>query len=98
MKEQVIPVNVDIMGKVYRIGCSEKERDELLNSAGLVDEKMREMRDSGRVVGVEKIAVMAALDIAHEFMQIRSQNSQLSDLLNRLAEKIDTVVESAAAD
>ena len=66
MIDQITPVEIRVLGKEYRIACAEEERDDLLESARYVDQKMREIRDTGKVVGMDRIAVMAALNIAHE--------------------------------
>lgn len=66
--------NVHIMGKDYLVACPEDERQDLLRSADYLDRKMSEIRDSGKIVGTDRIAVMAALNIAHELLN--SQNSK----------------------
>jgi len=63
-----VPVTVIIMDKEYRVACPPDERDALLASASLLNERMREIRDSGKVIGAERIGVMAALNIAHELV------------------------------
>ncbi len=59
-------INIKILEKEYQVGCPPDERAALLDSAELLNSKMREIRDSGRVVGLERIAVMAALNIAND--------------------------------
>lgn len=66
--QQPVPVTVMIMDKEYRVACPPDERDALLASASLLNERMREIRDSGKVIGAERIGVMAALNIAHELV------------------------------
>lgn len=65
-------VTVTILGKEYTVACPENERLELLESAGYLDKKMREIRDGGKVLGTDRIAVMAALNIAHELLHQKS--------------------------
>ncbi|HEC73596.1 MAG TPA: cell division protein ZapA [Methylophaga aminisulfidivorans] len=67
------PVNVKILGKDYQIACPEEEKDALLASAKIVHDNMDKIRQSGKIVGVDRIAVMAALNIAHELL-ILQQN------------------------
>lgn len=67
-KTQPKPVAIHILDKDYLIACPPEERDELLAAAKYLDRKMREIRDAGRVVGTDRIAVMAALNIAHELL------------------------------
>ena len=61
-------MNVSIMGREFRVACPDEEREELLQSVSYLDKKMREIRDSGKVVGSERIAIMAALNITHELL------------------------------
>lgn len=64
-------LDVTIMGREFRVACPEDEQDELLEAVDYLDRKMHEIRDSGKVIGVERIAIMAALNIAHEFLSTR---------------------------
>ena len=57
--EGSIPVSVRILDKEYQVACPASERTDLLDSAEILNEKMREIRDSGRIVGLDRIAVMA---------------------------------------
>ncbi len=61
-------VTITILDKEYLIACPEDERHDLMRSADYLDRKMREIRDSGKIIGTERIAVMAALNIAHELL------------------------------
>jgi cell division protein ZapA len=78
MNEIKSPIKVHLLGKEYPIVCPQNEEHELLISARYLDDKMRQIRDTGRVFGAERIAVMAALNITHEFMQLQQQNRLLS--------------------
>lgn len=99
MSEEAVPVIVEILGKEYRIACGENEREELLVAAEFLDERMREVRTSGRIVGQERIAVMTALNITHELIQSRDGSTPPSyDFTNRLAEirkKVDTALDDS---
>ncbi len=64
-------VDVDIMGREFRVTCPDEEREELLQAVTYLDKKMCEIRDAGKVVGSERIAIMAALNIAHELLATR---------------------------
>lgn len=79
MKLEQIPVTVRILDKEYRIACTPQEQEGLLDSARLVDRRMREMRQSGRIIGADRIAVMAALNIAHELVQLRQHQGAVGD-------------------
>ena len=69
MSGPTVPVTVAVLDQEFRIGCPEGEREALIASAAYLDKKMREIKTSGRIIGLDKIAVMAALHIAHELLQ-----------------------------
>jgi len=62
-------VTVKILDKDYQVACPEDQEAELLVSAKYLDKQMRNIRDSGKVIGLERIAVMAALNISHELLR-----------------------------
>jgi cell division protein ZapA len=78
MNDTKSPIKVHLLGKEYPIVCPPNEEHDLLLAARYLDNKMRQIRDSGRVFGAERIAVMAALNIAHELIQAQQQNRTLS--------------------
>ena len=102
MSDKMQPVEIKILGKDYRIACTARERNDLLESARRLDQKMREVRDTGRVVGQERIAVMAALNLTHELTLSQKENGFIPADLNvrliELQEKIDGVLESDEFD
>lgn len=63
-----VSLDVTIMGREFRISCPEDEKAGLLQSVGFLDKKMREIREGGKVIGIERIAIMAALNIAHDYL------------------------------
>lgn len=71
MSESVAPVTVRILDREYQIACREDEREDLQAAAELVHERMRETRSQGKVIGTDRIAVMTALNIAHELLILR---------------------------
>lgn len=87
------PVSVHILDKDYLVACREDEREALQDTARYLDHKMREIRDTGKVVGVERIAVMAALNIAHDLLQNKSlrddQAHSMSARIRALQDKIE---------
>src|SRR6266566_1930848 len=72
VEDPSITLDVSILGREYRVACRESEREELLQAVQFVDRRMHEIRDSGKISGTERIAVMAGLNIAHELL--RSKN------------------------
>jgi cell division protein ZapA len=89
-----IPVTVNILGKEYQVACPEEEREALLESARLVHQNMDKIRSSGKVVGVDRIAVMAALNIAHDLINLQQDENQDLDKTN---EKITRLKERVSA-
>jgi cell division protein ZapA len=75
MSAEARGLDVTIMGREFRVACPEDEQQALLDSVAYLDKKMREIRDTGKVIGVERIAIMAALNIAHEFLGTRLAGS-----------------------
>lgn len=73
---QAKTVVVEILDKAYHVSCPDGEEFSLERAARLIDSKMREIRRSGKVVGTERIAVMAALNIAHELQTYQLKSSQ----------------------
>ena len=81
-------IDVLIMGREFRVACSNEEKPSLLRAVALVDEKMNSIRESGRVVGIDRIAVMAALQIAHQSMnEKKSTDGSVNALDNELIER-----------
>ena len=79
MSEDLHRVTVRLLDKEYQVACPEEERAALLESAELLNRKMREIRDSGKLVGLDRIAVMAALNLSHEMLQGRTASSSADD-------------------
>lgn len=94
----ILQVPVRILDKEYTIACPAEEREGLLESARILNDKMRDIRNSGKVIGSERIAVLAALNITHELLQQRHNGSgytdDLSRRLRRLQERIEGALES----
>lgn len=80
---------VYILDKEYLIACPPEEEQALLNSADHLDKQMREIRNTGKIHGLERIAVMAALNITHEFLKKDHAHSSGQGTALRLATKID---------
>ncbi|MGB9430005.1 MAG: cell division protein ZapA [Gammaproteobacteria bacterium] len=85
MSEELARVTVRILDKEYQVACPDDEREALLQSAELLNRKMQEIRESGKVVGLDRVAVMAALNLSHEILQAQATaNAADGDLLGRL--------------
>ncbi|WP_028470551.1 cell division protein ZapA [Neptunomonas japonica] len=84
-------VAIKIMDKEYLIGCPEGSEAELFVSADYLDKKMREIRDAGKVLGLERVAVMTALNLSHELLQNKAQQQEnLEERIMKLSQKIDS--------
>jgi cell division protein ZapA len=89
-------INVTIMGREFRVACPDDEREELLQSVSYLDKKMREIRDSGKVIGSERVAIMAALNITHELLTTRIRGGfhmgEFKRRIDRMQESLDTAM------
>lgn len=77
------PVVVTILGKEYQIACPEEEKPALIASAQMLHDSMEQIRSTGKVVGLDRIAVMAALNIAHDLLQIQNTEGEDSQETSR---------------
>lgn len=77
------PVNVRILDREYTVGVEPGERDGLMAAAHLLDARMREIRGNNRMAAIDRVAVLAALNLAHELLQVRQQSEQRDQALNR---------------
>ena len=91
-----LPINISILDKEYKIACPSGEQSALLASAEYLDGKMREVRDGGNIIGSEKIAVITALNIAHELLNSSHANESLDETLSpRLKSRIHEALQRA---
>jgi cell division protein ZapA len=72
MTEKNKALDISIMGRTYKVTCADEEREGLMRAVAYLDQKMGEIKSSGRIGSAERIAVMAALNIAHELLEARS--------------------------
>ena len=77
-------VTVRILEKEYFVSCPADERADLLDSAEFLNKKTREIRDTGKVVGADRIAVMAALNMANELLRLRKHDSEIQGSAGRV--------------
>ena len=96
MTQQIAQVSVRILDKEYQVACPADERTDLLDSAEILNNKMREIRDSGRIVGLDRIAVMAALNMANDLMHAQARDLQLdgdiSERLKSISDRVESVL------
>jgi cell division protein ZapA len=91
------PVQLDvvILGRQYKVTCRPEEQTELLAAVGYLDGKMREIRDTTKAPGIERISVMAGLNIAHELLRARSSSSFDSEDFRRRIVAMQVAVDQA---
>ncbi len=77
------PVTVNILGKEYQVACPENEQAALIASAQMLHQNMEKIRNTGKIVGLDRIAVMAALNLAHELITIQSNQGTSNDEVNK---------------
>jgi cell division protein ZapA len=98
MTEMFAHINVKILEKEYQISCPADERKALIDSAEMLNAKMREIRDSGKVVGLDRIAVMAALNMANDLIVSYSVGDGLQteakDKVRAMCERVESALQS----
>jgi cell division protein ZapA len=89
-------VEVNLLGRTYRVACAEGEREALMQAVAYLDAKMNEIRKAGKVMGAERIAVMAALNVAHELLSVKVGGFDVGLAKRRLC-AIETKLDEAIA-
>ena len=98
MNNQVAHVSVRILDKEYQVACPAEERTDLLDSAEVLNAKMREIRDSGSIVGLDRIAVMAALNMANDLLHAQARDNEIEGNLSNRLKLISDRVDHALSD
>ncbi|MDH5222465.1 MAG: cell division protein ZapA [Betaproteobacteria bacterium] len=90
-------LDITLLGRSYRVACSDEERDALLKAVAYLEGKMNDIKDSGKVAGTERIAVMAALNVAHELLSMRlGEGFDMGEAKRRIS-SIEAKLEAALA-
>ena len=96
MSEKTGPVSVRILDKEYLISCTEEQRELLYEAAASLNAPMQELKDKGRIMGTERVAVMTALNLANELLAYKKRdtnyNSSVDSIIKRLQRKIDNAL------
>lgn len=82
-------VNVSILDKEYQVACKPDERDALLAAARSLDSRMRKVRNSGGIIGVDRIAVMVGLNLCYELNQVQKDGGVSATALEQIVERLD---------
>lgn len=96
MSNNASSVNIRVLDKDYTVSCPEDNKASLLEAADLLNQKIKEIRDLGSIIGSERIAVMAALNLAHEFLSADKDSSNLNTVdqrISSLKDKINSALE-----
>ncbi len=98
MSGAIKTLDVKILDRELRVACPEDERGELLDAVAYLDKKMREIRDTGKVASVERIALMAALNITHELLTTKvGRGFDLAEFKRRM-DRMETAIDQALAE
>lgn len=95
MSAPLVRVSVRILEKEYQVACLPEERSELLDSAEFLNGKMKDIRDAGNIVGLDRIAVMAALNLAHELLKrnrAEALESDVSERVRKMRERVESAL------
>jgi cell division protein ZapA len=82
-------VAINLLGKEFLIACPQEKRDDLQAAARLLEKTMQEIKRSGKVFGLERIAVMAALNLSHDYLESSQQLRTVEQRCHRLSERMD---------
>lgn len=91
-------LQINIMGREFRVACAEDEQKGLLEAVDYLNRKMSEIRDNGKVIGLERIAIMAALNIAHEFLSTKVGASFDMAEIKRRMNSMNSLIDQAMAE
>ena len=96
MSDTFAHVSIKILGKEYQVACPAEEKAALLASAELLNKKMQDIRNSGKVLGLDRVAVMAALNMANELIKRTDEDRQLKDIVDlrikAMRERLDSAL------
>ena len=98
MSDAIKTLDIKLLDRELRVACPENERGELLDAVVFLDKKMREIRDAGKIASVERIALMAALNITHELLKTKvGRGFDLADFARRM-DAMQAAIDTAIAE
>jgi cell division protein ZapA len=96
MSDRTVRVSVRILEKEYQVACLPEERSELLDAAEFLNLKMREIRDGGNIIGLDRIAVIAGLNVANELLRVRKQGDgsggEVTPRVRQMRERVEATL------
>ncbi|MES2547935.1 MAG: cell division protein ZapA [Pseudomonadota bacterium] len=90
-------IDVNIMGREFTVACTDEERAGLLEAVNYLDKKMHDIRDTGKVVGIDRIAIMAALNLSHELLHTKTGDVDIGDYKRRISAMQSQIDEAMAS-
>ncbi len=90
-------IDVSIMGREFTVACTDEERAGLLEAVSYLDRKMHDIRDTGKVVGIDRIAIMAALNLSHELLHTKTGDVDIGDYKRRISAMQSQIDEAVAS-
>jgi len=90
------PISVMILDREYRVSCPADERSSLLEAASILDSQMREIRSNGRLMALERIAVLAALNLTDEKLKadkLETERQQINQRVKQLADRVESALQ-----
>ncbi|MDA1073228.1 MAG: cell division protein ZapA [Proteobacteria bacterium] len=88
----ITTMSVRILDREYQVSCPPEEVEALTQSARYLDEQMLNIRETGKIIGLDRIAVMAGLNISHEFLDVRFNREQFESTISSLSNRIDAAI------
>jgi len=91
-------INISILGRDFSVACPPDEQDALLEAASYLDGNMKEIQKTGKIIGAERVAIMAALNITNDLLKLQKATAgqvQVQERLDSLQERIDAALREA---
>jgi cell division protein ZapA len=98
MTDHIVTTTIEILGKSYPVRCSESEVNSLQMAAKLLNQKMSEVQESGKAINLERIAIITALNMAHQLLQSDNQKTSVMQRINLRLQQMQNKVETALTD
>ena len=92
---EIVPTSIKILDKEYVVSCPDGEQAALRESAELLNARMREMRDGGKVIGLERIAVISALNVIHDYLRLVKDSTSRADEMDARIRRLEVKIDSS---
>jgi cell division protein ZapA len=95
MSKHLVNTTIELLGKVYPIQCPEDEVESLLESASFLNDRMQQLQDSGKVVGIDRVAIITALNLAFDFLKLEKQHNMHNNKVNQRIVQLQAKIDEA---